>query len=75
MDLEAIASADTPLDARLPWEHTSPAVSQGFLRREYRRAAQGVTTPDCTRESCVGCGVCPKLGVENAIVGDRHGRH
>ena len=75
MDMEAIAAADTPLDARLPWEHTSPAVSQGFLRREYRRAAQGVTTPDCTRESCVGCGVCPKLGVENAIVGDRHGRH
>ncbi|MGN0075534.1 MAG: TIGR03960 family B12-binding radical SAM protein [Parafannyhessea sp.] len=75
LDLDEIASKDIPLESRLPWEHTSPGVSQGFLKREWRRAAQGVTTDDCTMTSCVGCGVCPKLGVDLAIVGDRHGRH
>ena len=62
------------LEARLPWEHTSPGVSKGFLKREWRRAAEGVTTSDCTMTSCVGCGVCTALGVDNHIEGDRHGR-
>ncbi|WP_130812152.1 TIGR03960 family B12-binding radical SAM protein [Olsenella sp. Marseille-P4559] len=70
-DLPSIASEGFPLDARLPWDHTSPGVSKGFLQREWRRAAQGVTTPDCTRESCVGCGVCPTLGVGNVVWGKR----
>ena len=70
-DLEDIACEQFPLDARLPWDHTSPGVSKGFLQREWRRAAEGVTTPDCTRTSCVGCGVCPTLGVSNVIVEER----
>ena len=70
-DLPSIASEGFPLDARLPWDHTSPGVSKGFLQREWRRAAQGVTTPDCTRDSCVGCGVCPTLGVANVVWGER----
>lgn len=71
LSLEDIASTTFSVDARLPWEHTSPGVSQGYLKREWRRAAQGVTTPDCTRTSCTGCGVCPTLGVDNVIVGER----
>ncbi len=67
LDLADVACESFPLDARLPWDHTSPGVSKGFLQREWRRAAQGVTTPDCTRTSCVGCGVCPTLGVANVI--------
>ena len=70
-DLEDIACEEFPVDARLPWDHTSPGVSKGFLQREWRRAAQGVTTPDCTRTSCVGCGVCPTLGVHNVIIEER----
>ncbi|WP_322155756.1 TIGR03960 family B12-binding radical SAM protein [Paratractidigestivibacter sp.] len=70
-DLEDIACEQFDLNARLPWDHTSPGVSKGFLQREWRRAAEGVTTPDCTRDSCVGCGVCPTLGVSNVIVEER----
>ncbi len=70
-DLEDIACEQFDLEARLPWDHTSPGVSKGFLQREWRRAAEGVTTPDCTRTSCVGCGVCPTLGVSNVIVEER----
>ena len=70
-DLEDIACEQFDIDARLPWDHTSPAVSKGYLQREWRRAVEGVTTPDCTRTSCVGCGVCPTLGVSNVIVEER----
>ena len=70
-DLEDIACEEFSVDARLPWDHTSPGVSKGFLQREWRRAVMGVTTPDCTRDSCVGCGVCPTLGVKNVIQEER----
>lgn len=71
IDLVETASESFPLDAHLPWEHTSPAVSKGYLQREWRRAMEGVTTPDCTRASCTGCGVCPTLNVHNKIVEER----
>ena len=71
VDLADVATESFPLDARLPWDHTSPGVSKGFLKREWRRARDCVTTPDCTRTSCTGCGVCPTLGVENVIAGER----
>ncbi|EHF01744.1 hypothetical protein HMPREF1008_01368 [Olsenella sp. oral taxon 809 str. F0356] len=74
VSLEGVASAPMSLDQRLPWDHTSPAVSKGFLKREWRRAAAGVTTADCTMESCTGCGVCPTLAVSNRIEGVRDGK-
>lgn len=71
LTLEDVACEQFDLEARLPWDHTSPGVSKGYLQREWRRAVAAQTTPDCTRESCTGCGVCPSLGVGNRIVGDR----
>ncbi|MBQ3283452.1 MAG: radical SAM protein, partial [Atopobiaceae bacterium] len=71
MDLEEIASADYDLDCHLPWEHTTPGVDPGFLRREWRRALGGVTTPDCTFTSCTGCGICPTTRSHNVIWGER----
>ena len=52
------------LEEPLPWAHTSPGVSEDFLRREWRRAEEAALTHDCRRETCTGCGVCPKLGCE-----------
>ena len=52
------------LEEALPWEHTSPGVSQDFLRREWQRAQEAALTHDCRRETCTGCGVCPELGCE-----------
>lgn len=72
VDLEEVATESFALDARLPWDHTSPGVAKGYLQREWRRALEGVTTPDCTMTSCTGCGVCPTLHVSNVIAGDRH---
>jgi len=48
----------------LPWAHTSPGVSEDFLRREWQRAQEAALTHDCRRETCTGCGVCPKLGCD-----------
>ena len=48
----------------LPWAHTSPGVSEDFLRREWQRAQEAALTHDCRRETCTGCGVCPELGCE-----------
>ena len=70
-DLADVACEELPISARLPWDHTSPGVGKGFLQREWLRAVEGVTTPDCTRTSCTGCGVCPTLGVSNVIWGER----
>ena len=52
------------LEEPLPWAHTSPGVSEDFLRREWRRAEEAALTHDCRRETCTGCGVCPKLGCD-----------
>ena len=71
LDLRAIARTPFELDQRLPWEHVSPGVSRGFLEREYRRALAAETTPDCTRTSCTGCGICPTLHANNVLVGER----
>ena len=48
----------------LPWAHTSPGVSEDFLRREWQRAEEAALTHDCRRETCTGCGVCPELGCD-----------
>lgn len=71
LDLEEVACERFDLDARLPWDHTTPGVSKGYLQREWRRALQGKTTADCTMHSCTGCGVCPSLHVSNDLVGER----
>ncbi len=71
IDLEDVACESFPLDARLPWDHTSPGVSKGYLQREWRRAMRQETTHDCTRDTCVGCGVCPTLDVGNDLVETR----
>ncbi len=70
-ELENIACESFDLDARLPWDHTSPGVAKGYLQREWRRAQSAKTTADCTMTSCTGCGVCPSLGVSNHLAGGR----
>ena len=52
------------LEEILPWAHTSPGVSEDFLRREWQRAQEAALTHDCRRETCTGCGVCPELGCD-----------
>ncbi len=45
----------------LPWDHLDYLVSKSFLIREYERAKQEKTTPNC-RLQCAGCGVNHAMG-------------
>ncbi|WP_295996230.1 TIGR03960 family B12-binding radical SAM protein [uncultured Adlercreutzia sp.] len=71
IDSAAIAQAEYPTDYVLPWTHITAAVSPRFLARERRRAAEGVTTPDCTFDQCSACGACPTLGADIELQEER----
>lgn len=45
----------------LPWEHLDYMINKSFLIREYERAKQAKTTPNC-RQNCAGCGVNQAVG-------------
>jgi hypothetical protein len=46
------------LDERLPWDFIDHGIKKTFLQREWRRAGQAKTTPDCQVATCQMCGVC-----------------
>jgi radical SAM family uncharacterized protein len=43
-------------DEKFPWDFVELGVTKKFLLREWKRAMEGVTTPNC-RDSCAGCGL------------------
>ncbi len=47
-----------PGDA-LPWDMVDTGVCREWLLEEYRRAGEGLSTPDCREAGCTGCGACP----------------
>ena len=74
IDPAAVAQADFATDYVLPWNHITAAVSPRFLARERARAAEGITTPDCTFENCSACGACPTLGADIQLMEERAGK-
>jgi radical SAM superfamily enzyme YgiQ (UPF0313 family) len=50
------ALRDRDPDETEPWDVVDYGVRKQFLRREYEKAMNAVTTPNC-REQCSGCGV------------------
>ena len=66
IDPAGIARAELPLDTPLPWAHISTGVTMDYLRLERERATRGITTPDCSFESCTGCGAC--MALDSAVV-------
>jgi radical SAM family uncharacterized protein len=46
------------LAEQLPWDFIDHGIKKTFLQKEYRRAGQAKTTPDCQVETCHMCGVC-----------------
>lgn len=59
------------LDEPLPWDHLDSTVSKGFLKREWQQAQKAALTPDCRRDACRGCNVCPVL--DTAIIDYKEG--
>ncbi|MEA4869759.1 MAG: TIGR03960 family B12-binding radical SAM protein [Christensenella sp.] len=48
------AQREFSLEEPLAWDFVDMLVTKAYLRREYKRALHGETTPDC-RETCNGC--------------------
>ncbi len=55
IDLNFYNYRERDVDEILPWDFIDAGVTKQFLKREYERAKEGVTTPNC-REKCSGCG-------------------
>ena len=68
---EEVAQAEYPTDYVLPWNHITTGTSPKWLARERRLAQEERTTPDCTYETCSGCGACQRLGVDNQLAQPR----
>lgn len=71
IDPHAYAGRTRGLFEPLPWAHLSAGIDPDFLRREWELALQESPTPDCRRDQCSDCGVCPNLQVANAIVEEK----
>ena len=46
------------LDEQLPWDFIDHGIKKSYLQKEYQRARQARTSPDCQVETCRMCGVC-----------------
>jgi len=51
------ASRERELTEALPWNHIDSGISSEFFRAEYRRALEGIITPDCRVDACNLCGL------------------
>ena len=69
LDPDFYARRERSPEETLPWDHISAGVDKGFLLKEFRRAMEGRTTPDC-REHCLGCGVNVALPVEGPVLAE-----
>lgn len=60
VDPNFYASREREIDEVLPWDFIDCGVTKEFLVREYKKAMEATTTPDC-RQVCSNCGVNTKL--------------
>lgn len=67
------AARQRDIQEPLPWDHLSNGAAKKFLQNEWRKAREASLTHDCRHLSCVGCGVCPHLGVH--IIDHKEGQH
>ena len=55
VDIAFYTQRERKEDERFPWDFIDIGVTRSFLWREWKRAQEGIVTPNC-RESCSGCG-------------------
>ncbi|MDQ0507666.1 radical SAM family uncharacterized protein [Peptoniphilus ivorii] len=56
IDGDFYANRTRAFDEILPWDFIDIGVSKAYLKKEYQKAMEGITTPDC-RGACNGCGI------------------
>ena len=55
VDIDFYTLRERDTDELLPWDFIEIGVSKTFLKKEWKRAKEGIVTPNC-REKCSGCG-------------------
>ncbi|MCD8016118.1 MAG: TIGR03960 family B12-binding radical SAM protein [Lachnospiraceae bacterium] len=55
VDMDFYTLRERTEDEIFPWDFIRIGVTKEFLKREWKRAKDGVVTPNC-RQSCAGCG-------------------
>lgn len=49
----------------LPWDNIDIGVSKEFLWEEYEKSKLEITTDDCRKSNCKGCGICDFKEIKN----------
>jgi len=70
IDIDFFTTRRRCLDEPLPWDHIDANVSRQFLQEEYRRAMEGLQTPDCRFGQCNDCGACDFETIAPAVGGE-----
>jgi len=69
LDPELYLYRSRSMDELFPWDHISSGVTKDYLKKEWRNAQEGKTTPDC-RKKCHECGVCDHKDIDHVLWGD-----
>ena len=48
------------ISKKLCWSHIDCGINKDFLKREFEKAKEGVTSLDCRKDECQNCGICLK---------------
>ena len=71
IDLNALAQYQYDLEDELPWNFIDIGINQDWFKKEYTTAmevdAQSPHIVPTCQQGCVGCGVCPNLGVKKVM--------
>jgi radical SAM family uncharacterized protein/radical SAM-linked protein len=62
LSMESYANRGRAFSEVLPWEHIDSGIEKEFLLRDWERSMGGETSPQCSGDSCEGCGVCDYNG-------------
>ncbi len=62
LSMECYANRRRAFSEMLPWEHIDSGIEKEFLLRDWERSMEGETFPQCSGDSCEGCGVCNHNG-------------
>ena len=55
VDMDFYTLRERSEDEIFPWDFIDTGVTKAFLLREWKRAQEGIVTPNC-RAGCSGCG-------------------
>ena len=67
LNMECYANRRRTFSEVLPWEHIDSGIEKEFLLRDWERSMRGEMSPQCSGDSCEGCGVCDRNGARLEI--------